>query len=78
VINVFKSGVSADTGEMMPVGHYQDMLKQVDGLPEAIEQVTQDKNPATQASAVEFVLEGLHLNKRLNKDSVSGQTRYRG
>jgi magnesium chelatase subunit I len=78
VINVFKSGISADTGEMMPVSHYQDMLKQVDGLPEAIEQVTQDKNLAVQASAVEFVLEGLHLNKRLNKDSVSGQTRYRG
>ena len=36
------------------------------------------KNPAVLASAVEFVLEGLHLNKRLNKDSVMGQTRYRG
>jgi magnesium chelatase subunit I len=31
-----------------------------------------------QAAAVEFVLEGLHLNKRLNKDAVSGQARYRG
>ena len=32
-----------------------------------------------QASAIEFVLEGLHLNKRLNKDAVSGQAaRYRG
>jgi magnesium chelatase subunit I len=78
VINVFKAGLSADTGEMMPVSHYQQMLKQVDGLPEAVAQVTEDTNPAAQASAVEFVLEGLHLNKRLNKDSVSGQTRYRG
>jgi len=29
------------------------------------------------ASAIEFVLEGLHLTKKLNKDSQAGQTRYR-
>jgi len=30
------------------------------------------------ASAVEFVLEGLHLSKRLNKDAVGGKATYRG
>ena len=30
------------------------------------------------ASAVEFVLEGLHLSKRLNKDAVGGRAAYRG
>jgi magnesium chelatase subunit I len=41
--------------------------------------ITNSANPAIQASAIEFVLEGLHLNKRLNKDAVSGQAaRYRG
>jgi magnesium chelatase subunit I len=30
------------------------------------------------AAAVEFVLEGLHLNKRLNKDKIAGRARYRG
>ena len=37
-----------------------------------------ERNPAAQASAIEFILEGLHLNKRLNKDAVGGQARYRG
>ena len=36
------------------------------------------KLPALIASAVEFVLEGLHLNKRLNKDKVRGRAQYRG
>ena len=46
---------------------------------EAVAQVAPDATgPATQAAAVEFILEGLHLNKRLNKDAVSGQARYRG
>ena len=36
------------------------------------------ETPAGVASAVEFVLEGLHLSKRLNKDSVGGKDAYRG
>jgi len=35
-------------------------------------------DPALTAAAVEFVLEGLHLNKRLNKDRISGRVQYRG
>jgi len=33
--------------------------------------------PAEVASAVEFVLEGLHLSKRLNKDAHAGRATYR-
>jgi magnesium chelatase subunit I len=34
-------------------------------------------DPATVASAVEFILEGLHLSRKLNKDVQAGHTRYR-
>ena len=78
LVTVFKSGVSADAGEVMPLAHYAGLLKDVEGLKEAVAQVTTDTDPAVQAAAVEFVLEGLHLNKRLNRDVVTGQTRYRG
>ena len=30
------------------------------------------------ASGIEFVLEGLHLTKRLNKDASAGRASYRG
>ena len=36
------------------------------------------ETPAAIASAVEFVLEGLHLSKRLNKDAVGPRATYRG
>ena len=36
------------------------------------------EDPADLAAAVEFVLEGLHLNKRLNKDQVGARIQYRG
>jgi magnesium chelatase subunit I len=34
-------------------------------------------NPAQIASAIELVLEGLHLNRKLNKDRSLRQMRYR-
>ena len=33
--------------------------------------------PAAVAAAMEFVLEGLHLGKKLNKDVQAGRYRYR-
>ena len=33
---------------------------------------------AATAAAIEFVLEGLHLMKKLNKDVQAGSFRYRG
>ena len=36
------------------------------------------EHPAVIATATEFILEGLHLNKRLNKDKVGGKVQYRG
>jgi magnesium chelatase subunit I len=37
-----------------------------------------DESAASVASAVEFLLEGLHLSKRLNKDAMGGRAAYRG
>jgi magnesium chelatase subunit I len=37
-----------------------------------------DPSPAAIAAAVEFVLEGLHLSKRLNKDDSGTSATYRG
>jgi magnesium chelatase subunit I len=79
VVEAFKTGISVEVGEAQPAAKYADLLKQVEGLPAAVQQVIgEDNRPAVQASAVEFVLEGLHLNKRLNKDMLSGQSLYRG
>ena len=78
VVQAFKAGLSVDTGESLPAKDYQRLIKDVDGLSAALAAITRQRNPAVRAAAVEFILEGLHLNKRLNKDQVSGQARYRG
>ena len=81
VIEAFKSGISVQTGEAQPAEDYLALIKQIDGLDVAVREVVgEDTRPAVQASAAEFVLEGLHLNKHLNKDSVGsvGRSLYRG
>jgi magnesium chelatase subunit I len=79
IVQAFKTGLSVDTGESMAANDYESLLRGVEGLSDAVAQVTSDTTTAVQASAIEFVLEGLHLNKRLNKDALAGQAaRYRG
>ena len=78
VVDAFRSGRSVETGEAKPAAEYQRLLKDVDGLAQVVGELTRDERPQVQASAIEFVLEGLHLNKRLNKDRVSGRALYRG
>ena len=55
---------------------YALQLSHLDGLKEAIDQLGVGGNPAAVASGVEFILEGLHLNRKLNKDAGFGPARY--
>ena len=66
VVTSFDLGQSAETGSEKPAAEYPAMAGKVDGLSEAVARLTSDKRPEVIASAVEFVLEGLHLNRRLN------------
>lgn len=78
VVTRFKAGVSAEVGDQTPSKSYVDMMNNIEGLGRAVSSLDPGENPALVASATEFVLEGLHLNKRLNKDRVAGKVAYRG
>ncbi|MDZ7726832.1 MAG: magnesium chelatase [Dehalococcoidia bacterium] len=78
VVQRFKAGIAAEVGDMVPSADYQHLLKDVEGLSDAIQPVNGTNSPAETAAAIEFLLEGLHLNKRLNKDRVGSRSQYRG
>jgi magnesium chelatase subunit I len=78
VVTKFKAGLSVEVSDTTPSKEYVKIVKQVDGLDRAVAKLEPGENIALIASAVEFVLEGLHLNKRLNKDRVAGRLQYRG
>ena len=78
VVNRFKAGVAVEVGDMTPSSEYTGLVAQVEGMPEAIAKTGAGSSAAEVAAASEFLLEGLHLNKRLNKDKVGGKIQYRG
>ena len=78
LIEAFKTGTTAEVGELAEVSTYAELITRIEALPEAIAEIRSNGSAAEQAAAVEFVLEGLHLNKRLNKDAVGGGAHYRG
>jgi magnesium chelatase subunit I len=66
IVLAFDLGNAAETGCEKPASEYQEMMKRLDGLTGAVQQINDDQRPEAVASAVEFVLEGLHLNRKLN------------
>jgi magnesium chelatase subunit I len=77
-VTKFKAGYMVEVSDTTPSADYAKLIKQTDGLDAAVEKLGAEGSQPLLASAVEFVLEGLHLNKRLNKDKVAGRYQYRG
>jgi magnesium chelatase subunit I len=72
----FENGLNVESSALMPSMDYVHQLSHLDGMREAVDKLGVGGNPAAVASAIEFVLEGLHLNRKLNKDSGAGPARY--
>ena len=82
IVEAFEEGFIVETGERTPSREYVSWLREVPGMDDAVAglgtfDVTDGaEEPAVVASAVEFLLEGLHLARRLNKERVAGGTVY--
>jgi magnesium chelatase subunit I len=83
VVLAFEDGLVVETGEGVPSREYVAWMREVPGLHEAIRRLgTFDvtdgaEEPGVVASGVEFILEGLHLSRRINKDRAGSGTVYR-
>jgi len=70
VVLAFHEGVRVETSESAGVADYQRIAETLAGMSAAVEALSQEE--AARPAAVEFVLEGLHLHKLLNKHSAAG------
>jgi magnesium chelatase subunit I len=78
VVGAFEEGVVAHTGEDVPSADLAGLVESVPALRPPVAALTAgDESPAAVAAAVSFVLEGLHLSKRLNKDTSGASATYR-
>ena len=78
VTQAFDEGAVIDVGEDIPSAQLADQLAEIPALVRPVEVLTAgDDSPPAAAAAVAFVLEGLHLSKRLNKDVSERRASYR-
>ena len=78
VIDQFDSGFVMEVSDQMKTANYEALAKEVPALWEAAAKVAHSDDSAVLASAAELVMEGLHLNRKLNKDRIPGRAQYRG
>jgi magnesium chelatase subunit I len=75
-LKVFEGTLAIQVADDMPSSEYVRQVSEVPPL-RTLAQKLGATEPATLAAAVEFLLEGLHLSKKLNKDTQAGAARYR-
>ena len=79
VISAFTTDTVVHAGDDLPASAYAATLSQIPALSAPVLALTGgSEDPGVVASAVEFLLEGLHLTKRLNKEAAGSRATYRG
>ncbi|HAS09073.1 MAG TPA: magnesium chelatase [Acidimicrobiaceae bacterium] len=78
VIDAFEEGRIVDAGDDISSADLAALAEEMPGLKAQVVGLTDgDESAAAMAAAVEFLLEGLHLGKRLNKEHVGSRSSYR-
>jgi len=73
LLAAFQRGATMHVSATLSSQEYVKQALQIPGMKGAVAKLGATGNPAAIAAAVEFVLEGLHLNRKLNKER--GETR---
>jgi magnesium chelatase subunit I len=73
----FDEGHVVETGDLVPAADILADLGPIPGLAKLLAQLgIEQESPGLAAAALEFALEGLHLNRRLAKESVGHTSTY--
>jgi magnesium chelatase subunit I len=76
VVEAFEQGWQVEVSAAMPSDEYLEGLDAIAGLHDAAARLAGGDSAPRLASAIEFVLEGLHLANRLNKIETDGRVHY--
>jgi magnesium chelatase subunit I len=78
ITQAFEDGAVVDVGESVPSAQLADQVAVIPALARPVDALTGgDDTPPAVAAAIAFILEGMHLSKRLNKDVSERRAVYR-
>ena len=70
-VTAFDLGNTAETGSEKRASDYPALVNNLEGMAAAVARLTDNPAPEVISSAAEFILEGLHLNRKLNCQRTS-------
>ncbi len=73
-----QGGFTVEVGPLMTAESYGQAIGELPGLAPARQKLGEPDTPQSMAAVLEFVLEGLHLGKRLNKTALDSTSVYGG
>ncbi|MBV9310293.1 MAG: hypothetical protein JOZ73_05650, partial [Solirubrobacterales bacterium] len=73
-----RGGLTVEVGDLMPGSVYTQTLAELPGVDRARQKLDLPDTEQMRVSVLEFLLEGLHLSKRLNKTALDGSAVYGG
>jgi magnesium chelatase subunit I len=73
-----RNGFTVEVSDRAPSAEYESVVRDLGGLDRVLQKLEEPSTAASRAAALEFILEGLHLSKRLNKTPVDGSSIYGG
>jgi magnesium chelatase subunit I len=68
VIESFHNGTAVEISQAKPSADYKEIIKSINGLDRTLSGLVDEKTLPLMSSAIEFVLDGLHLSNKLNRE----------
>jgi magnesium chelatase subunit I len=68
LVESFNSGIGAEVSPVLPSAEYLDIYERITGMKQAVATLVDAEDPGDISSAVEFVLDGLYLSNKLNRE----------
>ncbi|MEE9557291.1 MAG: hypothetical protein V3V76_08525 [Candidatus Adiutricales bacterium] len=68
IVESFDNGMGAEVSQLFPSEDYMDGLRVIPGMKAAVETLVNPDSPPEASAAIEFILEGLHLSNKLNRE----------
>jgi magnesium chelatase subunit I len=78
IVGYLDEGWGVAVSDTMPAREYLEGVGSIPGLREVIDAIGPFETPGLVAAAAEFVFEGLHLHKKLNRKRQGGRLAYSG
>ena len=77
ILESFEKGMKAEIAQDLPSEAYVEGFRVIPGIKDAVAKLVDPQNAPEASSAIEFILEGLHLSNKLNREVVNDRVVYK-